>query len=62
MKKAFVLALLFVLILAGCGEDTQSDIFALPEMPETQGALLETVEQVRLEGFEYAEPRSGINR
>ncbi len=62
MKKAFVLALLLVLIFAGCGEDTQSDIFALPEMPETQGALLETVEQVRLEGFEYAEPRSGFNR
>ncbi len=62
MKKVFVIALLFVLIFAGCSENAQSDIFALPMMPETQGALLETVDEVRLEGFEYAEPRSGFNR
>lgn len=62
MKKVCLLALILVLFLSGCGGNAQSGIFALPEMPETQGALLETVSQVCLDGFEFAEPRSGVNR
>ncbi len=62
MKRVCLIALIFVLLLAGCGSGTQSDIFALPDLPETQRALLETVDQVCLEGFQYAEPRSGVNR
>lgn len=62
MKKVYLIALIFILLLSGCGGNTQSGIFALPEMPETQSALLETVSQVCLDGFEFAEPRSGVNR
>lgn len=62
MKKVLFLTLIILLILAGCGEKSQSDIFALPEMPEMHSALLETVEEVRHGGFEYAEPRSGFSR
>ena len=62
MKKALFFALVILLMLAGCAGDAQSDIFALPEMPETHSALLQTVEEVRLGGFEYAEPKSGFSR
>lgn len=62
MKKVYLIALIFVFLLSGCGGNAQSGIFALPEMPETQSALLETVSQVCLDGFEFAEPCSGVNR
>ena len=37
-------------------------MFALPEMPEMQKTLIETVDSVRGGGFEYSEPRYGLNR
>ena len=60
-KLCFAVAFLLV-VLCGCSGDIQSDFFALPHLPETHSALLETVDQVRSEGFEFAEPRSGFNR
>ncbi len=62
MKKVCFVALFFLILFCGCSSDVQSDVFALPQMPETHSALLDTVEQVRSEGFEFAEPRSGFNR
>ena len=54
--------LIFTLLFAGCANSMPTDLFAVPEMSEMHRALLDTVESVRAEGFEYAEPRSGFNR
>ncbi len=62
MKKLCVILLIFTFLFAGCGSSMPTDLFAVPEMSEMHSALLDTVESVRAEGFEYAEPRSGINR
>ncbi len=62
MRKICLLALIIIFFFCGCAGESQSEVFALPQMPETHSALLDTVEQVRSEGFEFAEPRSGVNR
>lgn len=62
MKKLSVILLIFTLLFAGCANSMPTDLFAVPEMSEMHRALLDTVESVRAEGFEYAEPRSGFNR
>ncbi len=62
MKRISALMLLFILLFSGCGWETQSGLFALPELPEKQKMLLDVVSKVREGGYEYAEPLSGINR
>ncbi len=62
MKRIYALILICVFLLSGCGSETSSDMFAVPEMPEMQRALIETVESVLGGGFDYSEPRSGLNR
>lgn len=62
MKRICSLILICVFLLSGCGSGTSSDMFAVPEMPEMQSRLIETVESVLGGGFDYSEPRSGLNR
>lgn len=62
MKKLCVILLIFTFLFAGCQSSMPTDLFAVPEMSEMHRALLDTVENVCAEGFEYAEPRSGFNR
>ncbi|MBQ8004079.1 MAG: hypothetical protein IJ299_03210 [Oscillospiraceae bacterium] len=62
MKRICTLILICAFLLSGCGSETSSDMFSVPEMPEMQRALIETVESVLGGGFDYSEPRSGLNR
>ena len=62
VKRVIYAFFIFIFLLCGCGINTESDMFALPEMPEMQKTLIETVDSVRGGGFEYSEPRSGLNR
>lgn len=62
MKRLFAMLSICLFMLSGCGGDLPSDMYALPEMPETHSALIETVEFVRGGGYEFSEPRSGLNR
>ena len=62
MKRICSLILICVFLFSGCGSGTSSDMFAVPEMPEMQSRLIETVESVLGGGFDYSEPRSGLNR
>ncbi len=62
MKRLIAMLSICLLVLSGCGGDLPSDMYALPEMPETHSALIETVEFVRESGYEFSEPRSGLNR
>ncbi len=62
MKRICSLILICVFLLSGCGSGTSSDMFAVPEMPEMQSRLIETVESVLGGGFDYSEPRFGLNR
>ncbi|MBR5542629.1 MAG: hypothetical protein IKU65_00845 [Oscillospiraceae bacterium] len=62
MKRICAILLIFAFLFAGCGGSTASDLFAVPEMSGMHKALLDTVESVREEGFDFAEPRSGFNR
>lgn len=61
MKKIYALLLICVFLLAGCGAAT-SDLLAVPEMPQMQKELIDTVDSVLGGGYEYSEPRSGLNR
>jgi len=62
MKRIYLLLLICLFFLTSCGGNTTTDMFALPEMPEMQKALIDTVDSVRGGGFDYAEPKSGLNR
>lgn len=62
MKRICAILLICVFVFGGCGSSTSSDMFALPEMPEMQKALIDTVGSVLGGGFDYSEPRSGLNR
>ena len=62
MKRLIAMLSICLLVLSGCGSDLPSDMYALPEMPESHSALIKTVEFVRGGGYEFSEPRSGINR
>ncbi len=62
MKRISALMLFLILLFSGCGWETQSGLFALPELPEKQKMLMGVVSEVREGGYEYAEPLSGINR
>lgn len=62
MRRLLALVAICVFFLSSCGENTQSDMFALPYLHETHSALIDTVSELRGEGFEYAETRSGFNR
>ncbi|MBE6912635.1 MAG: hypothetical protein E7473_08930 [Ruminococcaceae bacterium] len=61
MKRKTALLLVFILLFCGCGERS-SDMFAMPEIPETQKRFVDAVETVLDRGYEYVELRSGINR
>ena len=61
MKRTMAFLLMLILLFCGCGERS-SDMFAIPEIPEMQKRLIDTVETVLDEGYEYVELRSGINR
>ena len=62
MKKLCVLICALMLFLSGCGASLTADMFAVPEMPEMHKALIESVDTVLADGFEFSNPRSGINR
>lgn len=62
MKRICAILLICVFVFGGCGSSTSSDMFALPEMPEMQRALIDTVGSVLGGGFDYSEPRAGLNR
>ncbi|MBQ9985825.1 MAG: hypothetical protein IJP38_05910 [Oscillospiraceae bacterium] len=61
MKKVYAMLLICAFLLGGCSSNS-SDILAMPEMPQMQRELIETVDSVRGGGYEYSEPRSGLNR
>lgn len=61
MRKTAVFLLMLTLLLGGCSERS-SDMFAMPQIPETQEQLIGIVESVLERGYEYSELRSGINR
>ncbi len=63
MKRLMAILASCIFLFGGCGENTSSGMFALPEMPEMQKALIDTVDTVLGGGgFVYSEPRSGLNR
>lgn len=62
MKRICAILFICLFVFGSCGSSTSSDMFALPEMPEMQKALIDTVDSVRGGGFDYAEPKSGLNR
>lgn len=63
MKRLIAILTLCIFLFGGCSENTSSGMFALPEMPEMQKALIDTVDTVLGGGgFVYSEPRSGLNR
>ncbi len=63
MKRLLAILAFCIFLFGGCGENTSSGMFALPEMPEMQKALIDTVDTVLGGGgFVYSEPRSGLNR
>lgn len=62
MKRLSAILLICVFLFSGCGIGASSDIFAVPEIPEMQRRLIETVESVLGGGFDYAEPKAGLNR